>query len=78
MHIFAALISFFSQFPGGVCPTMAPSITHVMLLANKLGYLQKLCIYTFCVEGHARKKYMSTYREIEIKIVALEFNLSKL
>lgn len=40
MHIFAAIISFFSQFPGGVCPTMAPSITHVMLLANKLGYLQ--------------------------------------
>ena len=47
MHIFAALISFFSQFPGGVCPTMAPSITHVMLLANKLGYLQ-MYIYILC------------------------------
>ena len=71
-HLCCTNFFFFHNFLGEYAPQW--HLTHVMMLANKLGYLQ---MYN-CVEGHARKKYMSTYREIEIKIVALEFNLSKL
>ena len=62
MHIFAALISFFHNFLGEYAPQWHLQL--LMLCCWQINLDIYKCIYTFCVEGHARKKiYVDIQRD---------------